>query len=284
MMRLLVSLIALILILAIAIAVATDSEWRSGTSVVIHPTVDTRADAVDSATKVTVITSLRDLAPEAAAAMEFAKITIEPAKELNDLLAHDVGLAVLAYPRSIGAVIHEVYLVDRLFIDGVPVGGTYYGHRVFCSLRAPDDRFVHASWLQSVAHAEISSVYFHKHASCLPSDRWQALNLKGFRYHGSGLEVARIGGPATMYDSALWAEGFLTDYAKASLEEDFNACWQFIMTADEQSLRRACGFSILKNKFELTCQFAYCVDSNLGAVLCRKLACCELLCCTDPPG
>lgn len=284
MKRLLAVLSSLILILAIAIAVATDSAWHSDAPVVIHPKVDTKADAVDSATKVTVITSLRDLSPETAAALDFAKITIEPARELNDLLAHDVGLAVLAYPRSIGAVIHEVYLVDRLFIDGVPVGGTYYGHRVFCSLRGPDDRFVHASWLQSVAHAEISSVCFHKHASCFSSDRWKALNLKGFRYHGSGLEVARIGGSRAAYDSALWAEGFLTDYAKASVEEDFNACWQFIMTADEQSLRRACGFSILKNKFELTCQFAQCVDSDLGAMLCRKLECCGLACCTDPPG
>lgn len=284
MKRLLAALVLLILIVAITVAVATRSSWRLAASAAVHPAVDTKAPAAHSMTKVTVITSLRDLAPEVAAAMDFAKITVEPASELSDLLAHHVGLAVSAYPRSTGAVVREVYLVDRLFIDGVPVGGTYFGYRVFCSLRTSNGQFGVARSVQAIAHAEISSVYFHKHANCFASDQWKAINPKNFRYRGSGLEVARIGGSSAAYDSARWAEGFLSDYARSSVEEDFNACWGFIMTADEQSLRWACGFSILRNKFELTCQFAHCVDSDLGAMLCRKLACCGLDCCTDPPG
>lgn len=71
-------------------------------------------------------------------------------------------------------------------------------------------------------HVEFSSILLRNHAALLEKQLWQALNPPGFKYLGNVVDAVKQGKAGLKLSVALHGQGFLTEYACSTLENDFN--------------------------------------------------------------
>ncbi len=131
-----------------------------------------------------------------------------------------IGKALAKYPAQVlNANLKKVYVLGLLEFSGVPAGGTRSRSNVYVvkNERYSEERF------EGNFHAEFSSILFLNHAAYLDKVAWQKLNPEGFSYRGSGVKAISKGQASLELRDALHEEGFLNEYSKASLEEDFNS-------------------------------------------------------------
>ncbi|MBX3096826.1 MAG: hypothetical protein KF812_08190 [Fimbriimonadaceae bacterium] len=111
----------------------------------------------------------------------------------------------------------DIALVSSFSLGGKAYGGTYDGNTVFIACDGADDRFV-----RRAVHHEYSSILLKKYGSNFYKSRWIAANPSEFLYGSGGFRALESQGVQTEINSSSAAQGFVSEYSKASLEEDFN--------------------------------------------------------------
>jgi hypothetical protein len=143
-----------------------------------------------------------------------------------------LGKAMAKYPESLlQRNLKAVYVVRSMSFFGLPYGGTNSLDTIYLCNDGLAAGFDDA-YLESAFHHELSSIFLRNFAGRFEEDLWLASNPDGFRYGNGGDEAVRTGQASIVYDPALFPDGFLMQYAKASLEEDFNTVAEALLLGD----------------------------------------------------
>lgn len=136
-----------------------------------------------------------------------------------------------AYPLSLlRSDLDVVAAFGAITAYGVRYGGTYHARTLYLSTAMHGGGVAHVSDLTYALHHEMSSVLMSRNELTL--DGWSALNDPGFRYYGGGATMIAdeaAMGRLSYSDEHLYAAGFLTRYATAEAEEDFNTYAGFLL-------------------------------------------------------
>ncbi len=131
-----------------------------------------------------------------------------------------VSRALGKYPAGLlEATLKKVYCLGRLEYSGVAAGGTRSRSAIYVVCKPAYS----ATDVEGILHAEYSSILFQKFAKHFDREAWQRLNPPDFSYLGGGARAVRAGQASRRFDSSLHEQGFIHEYAQASIEEDFNS-------------------------------------------------------------
>lgn len=130
-----------------------------------------------------------------------------------------VGHALGKYPADLlTATLKKIYCLGRLEYSGALTGGTRSRNAVYVVCKPS----YAATDVERIIHAEYSSVLFQKFPQHFDAKAWNAINPTDFRYLGGGVQAVKAGLASRRSDEAMREQGFVCEYAKASIEEDFN--------------------------------------------------------------
>ncbi|HED15813.1 MAG TPA: hypothetical protein ENI64_03180 [Gammaproteobacteria bacterium] len=153
------------------------------------------------------------------------------AKRLTNSIEHKQNIARVVgilsvelkkYPDSIvGPELNSIYLFSKMGIYNVPYGGTSIDDVIYMAIG--EKRSDHNDlYITRLFHHEMSSVFFRRYK--FPVDEWVKINPKGFSYKTKTDEVVKMVDENRNLDGSavLYQQGFLDEYGKATVEEDFN--------------------------------------------------------------
>ncbi len=122
--------------------------------------------------------------------------------------------------------LEHIYLLRELSFRGKRYGGTHKDKSIYIICNGTDNRY-NTEFMLCRLHSEFSSILLEHHP--FPTDAWNQLNPEGFTYSGNGFEV--VDNPSC-YDSTdrSCSEGFLLNYCRSSLENDFNMISSWLFT------------------------------------------------------
>lgn len=165
--------------------------------------------------------------------------------------------ALSLYPvEMLNQELEQVYVVGGLTFKDVRAGGTYARQKVYSVLAR---NYSDQSFLR-IFHAEFSSVLFHKYRGQFPEGDWTALKPADFEYRKGGSKALAAGQVGRHYDEELLAEGFLHEYAKASIEEDFNSYAARLLIADPKLWEAIKTHERVKQKAHLAMDFYHSIN------------------------
>lgn len=163
------------------------------------------------------------------------------------------------YPPGLTArTLKAVYGLARLEYSGVQTGGTRSGDAIY-GVCKPN---VSEADTERILHAEYSSLLYLRFASSFDTAAWHKANPEGFQYLGSGVAAVRAGKASTQLKPALYEQGFLSEYAQAGVEEDFNTHAGRLMMGDPAYWQAVEKHPRLKAKAELAMRFYGKVDAG----------------------
>lgn len=154
----------------------------------------------------------------------------------------------------------RVHILGRLQYHGVATGGTRSSSVVYVVRNAKID----PARLANNLHAEFSSILLLNHRDGLDEAAWHECHPPGFTYRGSGVGAVKSGRASTELRDELHLEGFLNEYAKASLEEDFNSYAGRLFTGDPQLWRAIKEFPKVAAKAVLVIAFYEKIDPGFS--------------------
>ena len=163
-----------------------------------------------------------------------------------------VEKALAKYPSAIvKANLKKVYVLGRLEYSGVVTGGTNSRSAVYI---VKNDRFS-AEALERNFHAEFSSILLRNFPRNLDKAEWEQLNPSGFSYRSSGVQAIKDKQASLRLLDDLHEQGFLHEYAKASMEEDFNSYAARLFMGDAGLWKAVENHRKVRSKAELTVAF-----------------------------
>jgi hypothetical protein len=167
-----------------------------------------------------------------------------------------VASGLARYPAGLLASnVRRVVVVRRLFFSGIRAAGTNSQDTVFVACDGESSEFV-----VETLHHEVSSILLRNHRERFPQDEWTAQNPAGFRYRDSGVAAIRERRDSLEYDAALHEEGFLHQYAQASLEDDFNSICEKLLSGEERFLAIAARRERIAAKARLARRFLVAIE------------------------
>lgn len=157
-------------------------------------------------------------------------------------------------PEVIRSNLKSIYLLKSLSFYGVEYGGTSLGRSLY--LTAGDRSEGYSEYyFSSLIHHELSSLLFKVYA--FPEEKWSAINPKDFHYAKSDQEILNaIETHADLEGSdKLYHNGFLADYGKSTLENDFNLYAELAFVDPKKLHTLSKKYPIIKKKAELVKKF-----------------------------
>lgn len=171
--------------------------------------------------------------------------------------------ALSKYPAKILAGnLRETVVVKELGFSGVSASGTNSKDQVFLANGGSKNGFT-AKWLERVFHSEFSSILLRNQFDSFRDDRWNSVNAENFSYGAGGVAAVKKGEVGKFFDAKLLKQGFLSQYAKSSLENDFNAFAGFLWLGDEKLWDASEKYSAIGVKLKLTIDFYHSLDSSI---------------------
>lgn len=173
--------------------------------------------------------------PEAWKAPTLSMVTQKIDLNEVDRLIPIIQTFLAKHPLSVvRSELEHIYLLGALSFQGKSYGGTHHNHSMYIVCDGIEQKFSTEFMLRRL-HSEFSSILFNYHF--FPKNAWAQLNPTGFIYSGNGFEV--VDHPSR-YDQSERAnsEGFLVNYCRSSLENDFNiiSAWLFTQKSELDSV------------------------------------------------
>ena len=188
-----------------------------------------------------------------------AEIFPASASSLSESLT-GVEDALMAYPPGfVSSQIEAIFIAGRIYFDDMPAGGTYHKSWVIvASTTDPTGESNYDSALYGVHH-ELSSFIYHKSfvfirgwANLMPKDWQEKLTYK---------KVLADNNQPIDYQN-----GFLSNYATTTMENDFNTYAEFVFARSDELIKLAKSYPLVAKKLRLFID-AYAKESPAMAQL-----------------
>lgn len=188
-----------------------------------------------------------------------------------------VSRAMEKYPETlIRKTLHRVYVLGELtFYKNTHFSGTASNTSLYIVVQSEKagytDRFIEATF-----HREYSTLLLNRYLKYLDQSAWHEMNPTDFRYAGpnswdypegqdGGAMAIDVGKSSLSLESRpeYLNYGFLTEYSKSSLENDFNEYATALFLNDPQFQKLAQEYPAIAKKRDLAIRFYSLVDPNL---------------------
>ena len=179
--------------------------------------------------------------------------------------------ALKKYPAKVLQThLKTVYVLAELRYSGVSTSGTNSRNSVY--LKVGDDRqgFTEAH-LESVFHAEFSSILLRNEKRRFDAEAWRAVNPPGFQYLGHGVEAIKQNKAGLELRESLHELGFFKEYSQSTLENDFNAFAALLFMGDRTRWAVVDGFPKIRRKADLAIAFFQTIDATFTEEYFRSL-------------
>lgn len=170
-------------------------------------------------------------------------------------------------PEVIAANLDNIYLMGTLRLFGVDYGGTSLEKSLYLTggprVKGYDDHY-----LESLFHHEFSSILLRQHS--FPESRWKALNPTGFEYTENDEEVLlAIASGELKGSETLHQQGFLAEYGRTTLENDFNVYAETVFVDPDRMQSLVNEHRAIREKYKLLKDFYLGVSPDLQDVFAR---------------
>ncbi len=163
-----------------------------------------------------------------------------------------IDRALAKYPQALlESTLVKLYGLGHLEYHGVATGGTRSADSIYVVCKPT---YTDAA-VERIIHAEYSSLLFHEHHKDFDSEAWKRQNAQGAVYLGSGVAAVKAGKTSSEMKPELNEQGFVSEYAQASLEEDFNSHAARLFMGEDAYWRALEKYPRLKAKAELVMNF-----------------------------
>jgi hypothetical protein len=163
-----------------------------------------------------------------------------------------VERALAKYPAEmLAATLKKIYCIGQLEYSGVVTGGSRSVSAIYVVCKPT---YASAD-VERIIHAEYSSVLFLNHRQHFDEAAWTAVNPTDFSYLGGGVRAIKSGQAMRRSDEMTREQGFVKEYAKASIEEDFNCHVASLMMGDAAYWEAVAKHPRLKAKSDLVIGF-----------------------------
>lgn len=169
--------------------------------------------------------------------------------------------ALAKYPPALlHATLRKLHGLGQLEYSGVQTGGTRSESAIYivCKPHYRD------AAVERIIHAEYSSLLFMKSARKFDAKAWLAQNAEGTRYLGSGVAAVKAGKTSAQMKPELNEQGFLSEYAQASMEEDFNSHVVRLFMGEQTYWQALERYPRLRAKAELVVAFYTKLDARFS--------------------
>ena len=183
-----------------------------------------------------------------------------------------LGRALAKYPPQVlRADLKAVYVLAELRYSGVITSGTNSRTCVYLKIGDVKRGFTD-SHIESVFHAEFSSILLRNYARHFDKEAWQAVNPPGFRYLGNGVDAVKQKKAGLKLSDALHEVGFLKEHSQSTLENDLNALANLLFSGDANLWEISARFSKIRRKVDLALAFYQKIDPIFTEPYFRKFA------------
>jgi len=166
-----------------------------------------------------------------------------------------VQSALAIYPPEVlKSDLRKVFVCRSIDFYGLTYGGTNSFDTVYLTNNGTGLGYTD-SYITGSFHHEFSSILKRNHPTLLDERAWNGANPPEFKYGHGGTEALRMGQASTRLDVTLAGEGFVAQYAKASVEEDFNMVVEGLFSGNPEFWKMVDGHSRLKVKMALAVKF-----------------------------
>ncbi len=168
--------------------------------------------------------------------------------------------ALAKYPPGVLATnLRNVYVLAELRHRNVITSGTNSRTGVYLKFGEEHAGYT-AAHIEATFHAEFSSILLRNHPALLDADAWRDANPEGFAYLGDGVEAVKQGKAGRKPQEALLEQGFLSEYAGSTLENDFNGIAAKLFTGDTSLWSLAAKHPRIQRKLDLSLAFYQKLD------------------------
>ena len=147
-----------------------------------------------------------------------------------------------------------VYALKYLEFYDIEAGGTNSRNQVYVISKGLRQGYT-AGWVEKVFHAEFSSILLRNYLGWFGQERWKEINGVGFKYGRGGVDAIGNKKAQKEFDSSLNDKGFLHEYAKSSLENDFNSFAEYMFLGQESFWELINNYPKLEKKREQFIEF-----------------------------
>lgn len=233
---------------------------------------DSKAKEQDALDLVPVVTSLDEKMFPSTWLVPSINASAKPVSKLvKENGVAQIRKAMKKYPSDLlNRDLDRVYVVGELKFSGISAGGTNSRNRIYQAVRSLAEGYTN-QYIEGAFHHEFSSILLRNHGSKTQEKNWAAANPEGFAYAGSGTTAVADGEESENYDPSLGKDGFFSQYAKASYEEDFNTIAAAIFLGREELWDSAKQFPPMKKKLRLAIAFYENLDSTLNESFFKSL-------------
>ena len=163
--------------------------------------------------------------PQELTAKSLAKSKINSAVAVvKEVLSH--------YPAGfLKKYLKTIYILDEIKEEGIEIGGTVWWLEGIVYL---SNGVGSAEWLREVLNHEIGHIVLVHPDSNFWGRDWAALNAPCFRYGKGGFEAIKANHQDTTPKSVHYAQGFVSEYAKSAVAEDFASLSEGLMSGDKE--------------------------------------------------
>jgi hypothetical protein len=143
------------------------------------------------------------------------------------------------YGDSPSAQVPLVAVCKRLKVGEFLIAGSFTKSSLWISLGNGQIESFSDSYLRETVHHEYAGHLIARYELAVPVrvELWNKQLPENFAYIGSPYDLAATGINLASFSNDLWKEGFLEEYAKASLFKDFCVCWQWLYSSPDDVMR-----------------------------------------------
>lgn len=172
-----------------------------------------------------------------------------------------VANSLAKYPVDLlNANLKKLYLLGGLEYRGARTGGTN-SRTVVYLVGKPSYK---SSDIEKNLHAEFSSILLRNFARHFDTAKWHQLNPSDFQYGNGGVRAVLEKTASSRLDKTKLERGFLSQYAQASIQEDFNSFAGRLFVGEEELWNAIETHSKIRAKANYAMAFYERIDSRLN--------------------
>ncbi len=182
-----------------------------------------------------------------------------------------VKSALSRYGPGSLAPLKTVVCLGSMSFFGLSFGGTNSLDTLYICNAGEREGYTDA-YIYGAVHHEYSSILLRNNPGLLDRAQWDKALPPGFSYLGDGTDAIREGTSDVRFNPRLFSEGFLADYSRASLEEDFNLIAENLFVSLPEFWAAVDRSQRLRAKVELVAGFYERLDPGLNLARFRSTA------------
>ncbi len=170
--------------------------------------------------------------------------------------------AASIYPASfLAGSLKKVYLLNEIKFYGLVYGGTNDDDNLFLTNKGEANGYTD-DYMERTFHHELSSIILRKYSKNFDKATWVNITKYKFVTGNSGSKALATGETSTNIDEKYCKEGVLSQYSRASVEEDLNILTENLFMNNPELWEMAKKYPVIKQKINMVVKLYQSQNKN----------------------